>query len=377
MTDMINSFLSTLPFTVTLTWTVILLIEYKRARAAGQALFWFALTCCLLYFAHAVHFLGGKTGATIWIDCLYSFCHLAVYPLFYIYIRLLTEPQKLKPRELWIIVPAIIVAAAEHVAIALELSTNIILNISDVIFITEIILTFIFAKQKLSRFNRQIENSYADTEEKTARSVQTMFYILIFTSLTSATANIIGRDYFIGKVSLAIPSILFTALIFSVLYVGYKQVYDARNLYIDFNVKEGHDIDEDEAEAAANDKSEQKALMERIDRIMGESLLFCRPGLKVSDLAEIIGSNRTYVSTCINKVRGESFSEFINSYRIEYVKRLLSEDNSYTITEIGTMAGFSSDSSLFRNFKFSTGLTPKQWLDNSNNGKRKDPSKGQ
>ena len=99
--------------------------------------------------------------------------------------------------------------------------------------------------------------------------------------------------------------------------------------------------------------------MQRIYRLMEEQQPYLNSELKVQDVADALGSNRTYVSNCIKNIRGCSFSQFVNGYRIEYAKQLLRQHPDMKLSEIWTASGFSSESSFFRAFKAVTGTTPK------------------
>jgi YesN/AraC family two-component response regulator len=106
-----------------------------------------------------------------------------------------------------------------------------------------------------------------------------------------------------------------------------------------------------------------QALLERICALMESRQLFRTQGFKITDLATELGTNRTYVSNCINRLRGESFSDFVNSYRVRYAQILLQmNDSGKTIAQIGAEAGFTGDTSFFRNSKKITGQTPSAWL---------------
>lgn len=75
-------------------------------------------------------------------------------------------------------------------------------------------------------------------------------------------------------------------------------------------------------------------------------------GLSVSSLSKIINTHATY-----------NFSDFINNYRVEEVKRLLSshEFSHYTMTSIGLECGFNSKSTFYAAFKKNTAKTPSEY----------------
>lgn len=59
---------------------------------------------------------------------------------------------------------------------------------------------------------------------------------------------------------------------------------------------------------------------------------------------------------------GCSFIDFVNGYRIHYAQRLLFEDPDMRLSEISEESGFSSEVTVYRNFKARTGQTPGEGL---------------
>ena len=108
---------------------------------------------------------------------------------------------------------------------------------------------------------------------------------------------------------------------------------------------------------SANDE-----LLNRIRQLMEQQQLYLNSDLKLEDVASALGLNRSYVSDCINSHTGDSFSQFVNGYRIEYVKRVLRSQPDTKVTSLYLSAGFSSEQSFYRNFKSFTGMTPKEWI---------------
>lgn len=108
--------------------------------------------------------------------------------------------------------------------------------------------------------------------------------------------------------------------------------------------------------------SANEELMNRIRQLMEQRQLYLNSELKLEDIASALGLNRSYVSDCINSHTGDSFSQFVNGYRIEYVKRVLRSQPDTKVTSLYLSAGFSSEQSFYRNFKSFTGMTPKEWI---------------
>lgn len=118
-------------------------------------------------------------------------------------------------------------------------------------------------------------------------------------------------------------------------------------------------------EPEVSDADSAKALMERISKVMEEQKLYQNSELKLQDVAAALGTNRRFISDCINSQAGCSFTQFVNTYRIEHAKRLLRKDANQKMADIYHQSGFANETTFFRTFKSVTGMTPKEWLNKS------------
>jgi YesN/AraC family two-component response regulator len=84
------------------------------------------------------------------------------------------------------------------------------------------------------------------------------------------------------------------------------------------------------------------------------------PDLTLDTLGDTINISGRKLSMLIQQKRQENFKTFINHYRVEEAKKLLSDDkySHYTFLGICYEAGFNSKSAFYRHFKQFTGLTP-------------------
>lgn len=103
-------------------------------------------------------------------------------------------------------------------------------------------------------------------------------------------------------------------------------------------------------------------LMERISQLMDQEKLYLRSDLKLQDVAVALQTNSSYVSECINSLRSQSFSQFVNTYRVHHAQELLCRQPDIKTSIVATESGFSTEASFFRNFKAVTGMTPREWL---------------
>ena len=103
-------------------------------------------------------------------------------------------------------------------------------------------------------------------------------------------------------------------------------------------------------------------LMERISQLMEQEQFYLHSNLKLQDVAVRLQTNSTYVSECINSVCGQTFSQFVNTYRVRYAQELLRRQPEMKTSVVATESGFNTEASFFRNFKAVTGMTPREWI---------------
>lgn len=109
--------------------------------------------------------------------------------------------------------------------------------------------------------------------------------------------------------------------------------------------------------------TESKTILERLQLYMKVEKPYLEAELTLDQLAEQIGVRPKILSQVINELLKQNFFDFINRYRIEEAKRLLTnpEDKKITILEVLYEVGFNSKSSFNTLFKKHTGLTPSEF----------------
>lgn len=102
-------------------------------------------------------------------------------------------------------------------------------------------------------------------------------------------------------------------------------------------------------------------LMNRITHLMEEQKLFQKSDLKVSDIAAELGTNSRYISDCIKSCKDCSFTQFVNTCRVEYAMKLMRDYPDKKMMQVYMESGFANETTFFRAFKAQTGLTPNEW----------------
>ncbi len=110
------------------------------------------------------------------------------------------------------------------------------------------------------------------------------------------------------------------------------------------------------------DAEEESRLRMKFEDLMFSEQPFLRQGIKMSDIAAMLETNRTYISRLVNSSYGMSFTDYVNTLRIDYAKQYLLENRNARQSDIAAACGFPNAPSFNSIFKKATGMTPKIWL---------------
>jgi len=99
-----------------------------------------------------------------------------------------------------------------------------------------------------------------------------------------------------------------------------------------------------------------------LEKLVEEQRLYLNPNLTLQDLAQLSGTNRTYVSNYLSQVRRQTFYDYINQLRIERTALpLMREHPEFTLEYIAQQSGFASISTFRRAFVKLKDQTPSQF----------------
>lgn len=112
------------------------------------------------------------------------------------------------------------------------------------------------------------------------------------------------------------------------------------------------------------DTESDSVIRDQLIHLMENEKMYLFPDLKVGGLAASLGCSPHKLSQVMTSQFGQNFNDFINSYRIEEVKRRLSigETRNKTIASLAFDCGFNSLSVFNSAFKKFTGMTPSQFV---------------
>ena len=369
---MIYEFFSSLPLMVCVVMVVQLTLTYRRRtdKAIRWLLLW-AIATLLLYGCHFIYF-NHFSDLLPFSDTLYVALNLTVYPLFLLYISAITDrkPLSQQKRFLWSafmppVTAGIVVGGLygamdageakafitsylyhgyETTLSGLALAQAWVHIVCHITFAIQVIIVIVRGFRRIRRFNKTVEQLYADTENKEIEAIPTILILFIVTSLVSTIVNIIGRQMFVDTVIIALPSVAFSALIFALSWVGMQHNFSMRDIPEE-QEKETDDSEKVTAVPSAN----SIIIYEKLENLMNNEQIFLQNDLLLNDVAKLLGTNRTYLLQALSSCAHMTFKAYINRKRIAHAEQLIANNPLMPKTEIATRSGYNSMSSFYRN----------------------------
>ena len=361
---------------VTLFWAVTLLLSNRKKNLAKYFLGIFMTAAFLVYVSHAI-FFHNEQDLYLYFDPIYTLGSLLVYPLYYVYIKILSIDTFFKKKNWILFAPALILSGltllvylimpslerTDYISTyffysktgqtdsLLQKTQRIIYYTGRGVFVIQVFYLLYKGSGLIKKYNKRIANFYSNIEDKSILWVNLLLWSFVVTSIMSVVFNAIGKHYFLdAPLLLLIPSAIFSVLLFMIGIEGYMQNHTVRDLV------------SDEAKETLPDvlQSNKKRLKEKLVQFFEIEKIYRNPNLKITDVSFLLNTNRTYVSQIINTDFDCSFSEFVGRYRIQEAKELLktATATTYTLEYICHEVGFGSLHSFIRVFKKSEGCTP-------------------
>ncbi len=329
----------------------------------------------LLYLSHFFYF-SNLLHIYRYLDALYVWASLLVYPLYHIYIRLLTVDKKFsfKKHSIFLLLPTLVfilhligmffmntgqhidflqnVLYGKHEAIGIQKHMLWMHYTYRVVFIAQVFY-FLYSNFKLIIENKKnIKDFYSNTKTRSLYWVQIFNISLAVTSIASIIVAILGREKFsTNTLSLVFPSVIFSVMLFLIGLIGNEQD----------TVHTEEPLREPEKPKSSTENISATGLKNIMDNLFENEKIFKNHDLKIWDLSKMLGTNRTYVSKLINSEYNRNFCNHVNYYRVQYTKNLIQKNPTISNDQIAELSGFGSQNSLHRAFQSLEGMTLKQY----------------
>lgn len=151
----------------------------------------------------------------------------------------------------------------------------------------------------------------------------------------------------------------------SLLYIMYRRQKRMYSTLVDRyqdSMKRLRGSSELNSAAAVKSQEAERSLFLRLEELMKEEKVFLKNDMTLDRLAEIMGTNRTYLSKAVNRYSGMTFLNYVNMYRINEATRIISDPSrDILVKELADYVGYNSVNVFSKAFQKETGLTPSQY----------------
>ena len=340
----------------------------------NKVLAWFMIVVLALGSSVAVY-QSGNFAAFRFLDAIYMSSMLLLHPLFFIYARTLVSNKLSKKKCFFHILPALINfilasffylllsknEAIDYLGIHIlgkPSDSHIItylfnlLLVNKAVHIMQAAIYFILAFKMLNKHQKYVDQIFSTTDNYKLKWLFYFNIVYCVMSLAGIVINLIPLE----TVNTTTIYIDCTMLIFAsfTLYIGIKGLkQESVGQIIDLNDKLAF---KKELRVPPNE-----SVKEKVNNYIIGKKAFLNPELKIWDIVENIGINRSYISQFINNEYNISFSHYINKLRIEKACCLLEGSINKSIEGIAFDSGFNSLSTFNRAFKKFKGVLPSEY----------------
>jgi len=388
---MFKLFLLLNPVYATLFWVVVLNSVKRQGNEPKMFLGKFFVVAFLTFFAHLLYFIP-LPEIYIYADTIYYLTHLLVFPLYYIYVRLLSTDLNfslnihykhlLLPLALFALYTAgvLFMTKTEYIDFIYNIpvkSEGVIKNfmylniISLIVHITFIIQGIVYMTLSILAVNRNqknVVNFYSNTEDDSLYKVQWLNITVSLTMTTSIIMEVLGKKSFAGHdFFLLAPSIIFTVMLFCIGWLGNSQravlLTDIEKENEIAAINEYTDKGEDTSRSTNTNKGKHSSkgrnttlpllqenltktqnirIKNHLENLFDKEHIYLNKDLTIWELAKQLDTNRSYLSQIINTDYRQNFSAFVNSYRIRHAENLQQSHPELSQIDIAEMSGFGS-----------------------------------
>jgi len=242
---------------------------------------------------------------------------------------------------------------------------NWMIIIQGLIYITFIIL-------KLKNYSYSLERAFSNTDKMRLNWLRNISFLVAGVWSVFIAENILYLANIQFYKIFDIATVFAGLLVYSLGYMGLlkSEVFEQPEFIDSYEYTSQPDLDRAMKSAVLkkyekSGLSEKKAneIMKSLESLMFDQKPFLDSNLTLKQLAEMLAISPHNLSEVINTKLNQNFFDYINTYRVEQVKKDLAdpEKQHFTLLSIGMDAGFNSKSSFNSIFKRFTGMTPSEF----------------
>ncbi|MDY0932637.1 helix-turn-helix domain-containing protein [Chryseobacterium sp. CFBP8996] len=207
-------------------------------------------------------------------------------------------------------------------------------------------------------------------EKKWVITLLTIIYLLLFVWLiTYMTGVFFGLDI---SSTMSVLALCATFVMHWTAYIGIYKYKLAKNKVAIYNFLHNEPaisltnleiVQSNTPQECKESITADNLYFQKLELLCKDQHIYTDSTLNREKVAEKLGISAGYVSQIINTITGDNFAHYINNYRVEAVKEMISnpEYENYNLLTMGLEAGFTSKTTFYNSFKKVTGQTPNEY----------------
>ncbi len=220
----------------------------------------------------------------------------------------------------------------------------------------QVFIYYVLSLRLIKRYSQRISNYFSSVKKIDLKWAQFLFIGLMVNWLFSVLVFIsMSLGYNPHRYANQFLFFLSTVFIYILGYMGLNRP----DKFVDPTFLEYIDSCEKKESGQQVSETDTNKILDRMER----EKVFQDPDLTLTDLSRQTAIPVRRLSQLINKKFKQNFSSFVNGYRVEEAKKIISTSNkkNYNILEVAFEVGFNSKSAFNAAFKKHTHMAPSQY----------------
>jgi AraC-like DNA-binding protein len=231
----------------------------------------------------------------------------------------------------------------------------------DCLTVIQVVICLVLCYHIVRKHNREMEQILSNTQNASAKWLQRIIVLSFILCTVMYIPSLVKEEPSVCMLLVPLASlILYSYLVYKA--VSAPLVFPKEALEVIGQTKAEHETTVKQNQHLVKDDNNE--LSGTIETMLLDTKLYLDSEINIQTLADLCCVRVHVLSAYLNRHYNKSFYDFINYFRVEEAKRLLTdpEQHKYSINHIAESSGFTSRSAFYNAFKKHTGFTPGEYI---------------